>query len=74
MFYGFTGLVCPETDIIIYLYIFDDKKLPVILLSSAFSVRLSDNQFMNSYRRQFHKKLSWLVFVITSIIFGQNLG
>lgn len=50
MFYGSTGLVCPETDIIVYLDIFDDKKLPMILLSSVFSVRLSDNQFMNSYR------------------------
>jgi hypothetical protein len=54
MFYGSTGLVCPVTDIThpitVYFDISDDKKLPVILLSSALSVRLSDNQFMNSYR------------------------
>ena len=50
MFYGSTGVVCPETDIVVYLDIFDDKKLLVILLSSVFSVSLSDNQFMNSYR------------------------
>lgn len=49
MFYGSTGLVCPETDIVVYFNIFDDKNLLVILLLSVFSVKLSDNQFMNSY-------------------------
>jgi len=49
MFYGSTGIVCPETDIVVYFDIFDDKKLLVILFSSVFSVKLSYNQFMNSY-------------------------
>ena len=54
MFYGSTGVVYPVTGypvtgVVVYFDIFDDKKLPVILLSSAFSLRLNDNQFMNSY-------------------------
>ncbi len=49
MFFGSTGVVCPVIDIVAYLYIFGDKKLPVILFSSVFSVRLSDNQFTDSY-------------------------
>lgn len=49
MLYGSTGVVCPVTDIIVYFDIFDDKKLPVTLLSRVFSMWLNDNQFMNSY-------------------------
>lgn len=49
MFCGSTGVVCLVTDICVYFDIFGDEKLPLILFLSVFSLRLSDNQFIDSY-------------------------
>jgi len=62
------------TDICVYLDVFGRKKLPAILFSRAFSVRLSNYQFMDSHGGHFRQKPLGLGFVIISILFGQNLG